>query len=413
MASLLDRLGRYFKTDLRYLAKGSFWALAGQIIVTLSAFAFSLVAARYIPQDVYGDYKYVLAAVSLLSTFSISGFSQSVFQSTAAGHEGSLRTGFRANLRWSAAIFALAIAIGGYYLFKGEQWLGLGILLGGCVTPFWNSANLYAAYLNGKKDWRRAAFYADVVDTLLPYGALIAVAIFYPHPLALVAAYFLSNLIAVAYAYWRTLRIYRPQEGADDPGMLTYAKQLSLINVLGGIMGTIDQVLVFHYVGAAELAIYTFATGLVDQTKGPLKSLDVMMQARFAPQKEGSIASGIHNKMFWLLMAAVAAIVVYIPLAPYIYKILFPLYVSAVPYSQIYALSLLAIAFWPYGSYFAAKKRVREYYAIISLTTLLWIIILFLGVFFGSLLGLVVARVVVKIGGGFMGFILYLTRVKD
>lgn len=398
---------------MRYLARGSFWAIAGQTIVTLSAFTFSLVAARFIPPESYGDYKYVLAVVSLISSVSLTGISQAVFQSTAAGHEGSLREGFRQNLRWSAAFFALAIAAGGYYLFKGELWLGIGILLGGCITPFWNSTNLYSAYLNGKKDWRRAVFYADVIDTLLPYGVLISVGIVYPHPLALLASYFLSNFAAVAYAYWRTVTIYHPAKNGDDPQMVTYAKHLSLINILGGIMGTIDQVLVFHYVGAVELAVYTFAIGIIDQSKGPLKSLDVMMQARFASRGDADIAHGIRNKMYWLLFAACAAIAIYIPLAPYLYKLLFPLYVAAVPYSQIYVFSLLSIAFWPYGSYFGAKKLVREYYTVTVVTTIIWIAILFVGVYMGGLLGLVIARVVIKLAGGVVGYVLYLQRTTN
>ncbi|HQT83008.1 MAG TPA: oligosaccharide flippase family protein, partial [Candidatus Paceibacterota bacterium] len=97
----LKRIERYTKMDMVYLARGSFWSIAGQVSASLIALTLSVAMARYVPKDIYGQYKYVLAIVSTLSAFSLSGIGTAVLQSVARGFDGALADGFKANLRWS------------------------------------------------------------------------------------------------------------------------------------------------------------------------------------------------------------------------------------------------------------------------------------------------------------------------
>ncbi len=393
---ILKWIERYTKMDMVYLARGSFWSVAGQISASLIALTLSVAMARYVPKDIYGQYKYVLAIVSTLSAFSLSGIGTAVLQSVARGLDGALADGFKANLRWSFAIFIGAFALGGYYLIAGNFILGLGILIGGTVTPFLGSFNLYSPFLSGKKEFALQAWYADFVTNIVPAVALIAVALIAPQPLLLIAAYFIANLAATAYAYWRTARKLHHAAPEHDPHMLTYGKHLSLIGILGGIAGSIDQLLLFHFAGATDLAIYNFATGLVDQAKGPIKSLDAMMQVRFARRTDKDIRSGMLNKYAWLLGASVLAAAIYISYAPFIYRLLFPAYMLAVPYSQAYALSLVSFAFLPASSYLMSKKLVRAQYVNAALSSLFRIVVICIGVIGWGLWGLIIARIITR-----------------
>ena len=411
LASLLHWSEKYTKMDMVYLTRGSFWSIAGQVSAALIALSLSVVIARYVPKDVYGQYKYVLAIVSVLSAFSLNGIGTAVLQSVARGFDGALADSFKANLRWSFAIFIGTLALGGYYLVAGNFTLGLGILIGGTVTPFLGSFNLYAPFLSGKKDFARQAWYADFVTNIIPALALIAVALIAPQPLLLIAAYFVANLAATAFAYWRTARkLHRAAE--HDPEMLHYGKHLSLIGILGGIAGNIDQLLLFHFTGATDLAIYNFATGIPDQMKGPLKSLDAMTQARFANREPADIHSSIRNKMFWLFITSIIVIASYILLAPYLYRFLFPTYAVAIPYSQIYAVSLLSMIASPAASYLSAKKKIREQYVRSISISIFQIIIMAFGVIYWGLVGLIIARVITRFFGSCFSFILYETSAR-
>ena len=407
LVSLLRWSEKYTKMDMVYLTRGSFWSVAGQVSASLIALTLSVVMARYVPKDVYGQYKYVLAIISVLSAFSLNGIGTAVLQSAARGFDGALGDSFRANLRWSFAIFIGTFALGGYYLMAGNFVLGLGILLGGSVTPFLGSFNLYAPFLSGKKEFALQAWYADFVTNIIPAVALIITAYVAPRPLPLVAVYFITNLAATAYAYWKTSRKLHHATAQHDPHMLHYGKHLSLIGILGGIAGNIDQLLLFHFTGATDLAIYNFATGIPDQIKGPLKSLDAMTQARFANRETSDIRSSIRNKMFWMFMASILIIGTYILVAPYLYLFLFPAYAVAIPYSQIYALSLFSMIASPAVSYLSAKKKIREQYIANISISVFQIIIMSLGVIYWGLLGLVIARVLTRFFSGYAYFILY------
>ncbi len=406
LTSLLRWSEKYTKMDMVYLARGSFWSIAGQVSASLIALTLSVAMARYVPKDVYGQYKYVLAIISVLSAFSLSGIGTAVLQSVARGFDGALADSFKANLRWSFVIFIGTFALGGYYLIAGNFVLGLGILIGGTMTPFLGSFNLYSPFLSGKKEFARQTWYADFVTNIIPAVALIITAYVAPRPLPLIAVYFSANLAATAFAYWRTAsRLHRAAE--HDPHMLSYGKHLSLIGILGGIAGNIDQLLLFHFAGATDLAIYNFATGIPDQMKGPLKSLDAMTQARFANRNDADIHSSIRNKMFWLFITSIIVVASYILLAPYLYTFLFPAYAVAIPYSQIYAVSLFAMIASPAVSYLSAKKKVREQYIGSISISIFQVIVMSLGVIYWGLLGLIIARIIIRFSRSYLSYTLY------
>ena len=410
---LLKWVERYTKMDMVYLARGSFWSIAGQVSASLIALTLSVAMARFVPKDIYGQYKYVLAIVSMLSAFSLSGIGTAVLQSVARGFDGALADGFKANLRWSFAIFIGTFALGGYYLIAGNFILGLGILIGGTVTPFLAGYNLYSPFLSGKKEFALQTWYADFVTNIVPAVALIVTALVAPQPLPLIAAYFVANLAATAYAYWRTARRLRGVALQHDPGMVHYGKHLSFIGILGGIAGSIDQLLLFHFAGATDLAVYNFATGIPDQIKGPLKSLDAMTQARFASRESADIHSSIRNKMFWLFLTSIIVIGGYILIAPFIYSILFPAYLVAIPYSQIYALSLFTMIISPAASYLSAKKKVRQLYMNTIIGSILQIGLMTIGTAWYGLWGMIVARTLIRIGGAiFVTLPLYYSAVR-
>lgn len=409
---LLRASEKYTKTDMVYLAKGGFWSVFAQVVTSLTVFAFAVIVARVLPKEVYGEYKYILAMVALLGTFSLSGLGTAVFQSVARGKDGALYEGFWLNLRWSLFVFIGAFALAGYYFLMGNPALALGVLIGGSLSPFLTSANLAGPFLNAKKDFARASLYYGIFENLFSVGALVITILLTKDPLIIAAVYFIGNTLATFWLYRRIVRIYKPDRANTDPGMLTYSKHLSFMSILGGIAGNIDQVLVFHFVGPAELALYNFAIAIPDQTKGPLKMLNVMMQAKFANRPDKEIDTGMRNKMLWLFVSSVAFIILYVCVAPYLYAVFFPKYADAVFYSQLYAISMLSLTFAPAGSYLIAKKKVREQYIMNIASSVIQILAMAVGVIFWGLLGLVVARTFIKLAGNALVYLLYARSVS-
>src|SRR5262249_22130027 len=155
--------------------------------------------------------------------------------------------------------------------------------------------------------------------------------------------------------YRRTEAIYQANKGSHDETMLNFAKHLSILGVLGGVVDVLDQILVFHFAGAAQLAIFSFATALPDQLRTPTKTLDSMVSANFAHRSDEEIHHSMGNKFFWYFIGATCMVAGYIVLAPFFFKLFFPAYTSSVFYSQLYVLGTFAIAFDPIQSYFGTR----------------------------------------------------------
>ncbi len=386
----------YTKTDMVYLFRGSVWSGVAQMSTAVISFALAVIVSRYVPPDDYGNYKYILATIAVLSTFSLSGLGTAVFQSTARGFDGALQEGFWQNIRWSALVFIGAIAAATYYFVMGNTLLACGMLLGGCFSPFLASANLASSFLGGKKDFFRQSIYFGLLGSGIPLMALIGAIWVSTNPLWLVFVFLITNTLSSLYFYKKTILLYHPDPAKKDPEMMTYSKHLSVLGVLGGIAGNIDQILIFHYIGAVELAIYNFATAILDQTGGPLKTISNMMTAKYATHTDQEINRSVWNKVFWFFLLALGIVVVYVPLAPYIYGILFPGYVSAVPYSQLYAFSIFSMVFNPFGSYLVAKKKIKAQYLISFINYTCQILFIWIGIVFWGLWGLIWARIILR-----------------
>ena len=397
---------KYTKTDMLYLAKGGFWGLLSQIGLVLMTFGLAVAFARLVPKETYGEYKYILSIISLLGTLTLTGLGTAVMQSVSRGYDGTLSYAFWKNIKWSIFFFSGAGLVSIYYFLHGNSTLAISLLIAGCLWPFFNSTNLYSSLLVAKKDFRRVTIYFDLIGNFVPYLCIFVTMFFTVNPLFFVAVYIISNTLIGVILYKRVTSIYKPNNEVD-PHMLRYSKHLSLMGILSGIAGTLDQILVFHYVGAAELAVYNFATAIPDQIKGPIKSLSNMIFPKIAERSDKEIREGMMNKIMVLLVLGICLTIGYILLAPFIFHVFFPNYAESIFYSQIYSISILWIVYIPTDTYLNAKKKIKELYTSSILISILQIILLFVGILWGGLLGLIIARVIIRLASATTSMTLY------
>jgi O-antigen/teichoic acid export membrane protein len=260
--------------------------------------------------------------------------------------------------------------------------------------------------LAGKKDFMHQTLFS-IGDNLIPIGLMIGIVLLTSNPLALVAVYFVSNTIAALYFYRRTKIMYAQSAQKHDETMLRYSKHLSVMGIMGGIAENIDQILLFHFVGGVQLAVYNFAIAIPNQMRTPIKNIDAMLQARFVHRTAEEIRSGIRNKISWYFISAVMLTAAYFFIAPYLFKFLFPQYLEAVRYSQIYVLWIIALAFDPVNSYISSRKNVKALYVSTTVYSLSKIALLFVGVLFWGLMGVIVARVATHFIAAVLNYALY------
>lgn len=406
LISILHWSERYTKTDMVYLASGGFLSLVSQVTALAGALALAIMVSHYVPKTSYGEYKYILSIVALLSSFSLNGIGGAVLQSAAQGFDSALQKGFWSNLRWSFVIFIGALVMALYYFWAGNATLAAGILIGGSLSPFIASASLFSPFLAGKKDFIHQTIFS-IGDNLIPIGLMILTVMLTANPLALVAVYFVSNTLAALFFYRRTQIIYAQSVQKHDETMLGYSKHLSVMGILGGIAENIDQILLFHFVGGAQLAIYNFAIAIPNQMRTPIKNIDAMLQARYVNRTTEEIRVGMLNKIFWYFISTVTLAGGYFLIAPYLFTFLFPQYLESVRYSQIYILWIIALAFDPINSYISSRKHIKALYTSTIAYSLSKIALLVVGVLFWGLMGVIVARIATQYIAVVFNYVLY------
>ena len=175
--------------------------------------------------------------------------------------------------------------------------------------------------------------------------------------------------------YWLVVRKY-PESAQANPELLNYSKHLSVMGIVGIIASNMDKMLVFHFLGAAPVAVYTLAQLPSTQILKMFSLAEVLSSEVCATQFKRSRETLTH-KIYVFSFATIAVVALYITLSPYIFKLIFPMYQEAVFLSQILILAVLTKPFTLYAQVFAAHGLKRAQYftqisvAIIKLSLLL------------------------------------------
>src|SRR6185437_727088 len=214
-------------------------------------------------------------------------------------------------------------AIGGYYLLHGNSTLGWGLVLIGMFVPFNTTFNTFGAYLTAKKDFERNFYYYVIVNA--PYFVAVALVAFsLQSALALLAANLIAQALGYYIAHRRTVNVYKPH-GAIDPEMTRYATHLTFINALTTIMGQLDNILVFHFLGAGELALYSFATAMPSRL-GIFKNFANAAFPKYAERSHDEARSSIVRKVIFAAAVTLGLALVYDLFAHILFILFFPRY---------------------------------------------------------------------------------------
>lgn len=399
---------RYTHTDMLYVARGGFWLNLKQ----LSALAFSLVTAiafaNLVPKEVYGTYRFVLSLGGILGALTLSGMNTAVTRAVAQGYEGTFVRSLVVQARWAWVTVVASFATALYYFINGNPILGSAFIAFGILYPIYTVSNTYLAFLQGKKDFSRTFWYG-LGTSAFQFAGIIGVILLIPNVVYLVVAYYATQAAANGFYLYRTLRVYRPSDKSDGSA-LGYGKHLSLMNLLGSVASQIDGILVFHFLGPTQLAIYSFATLVPERIRGLFKFTGTIALPRFSENDSSSAAESVAPKTARLAVAAIIVAGLYIIFAPLGFQLVIPKYVGAIPYSQVYAISLVALASYiPLAALMAQANRKLLYQAS-TISSVVQIVLISTGLFWWGLWGAIIAKVVMQFFGLIYLMILIRTR---
>jgi O-antigen/teichoic acid export membrane protein len=388
---VLKWLEQYTKTDMVYLAKGGFWLFLNQGFSSLGALILSIAFANLLPKESFGVYKYVLSICSILAIPSLNGIFTSFNRSVANGCEGDLKNGLITQIKWSLIGSGASIAIALYYFLQQNQTLFFCFLITAVFLPIFSNFNIYNHLLQGRKNFRLFSL-LGVSEIIFGIVVMVISLLFTKNPILIIFAYFTSYSFIRTIFLFYTLKKHSPNK-KNDSGMISYGKHLTAIRIIGDIYKYLDKVLVFHYIGAAELAIYTIATSAPNQIYSFVNQIGSLAFPKYAKADKEKIRKSLKNKILILGLVSLIIAIIYIIMAPFLFKLIFPKYLEAIVYTQIFAISLLAIPMIIPSTFLYAQKEIKKLYTGNIVMPIINIIILFISVQFG-LMGIIIGKII-------------------
>ena len=336
---LLRKTEKYTKTDMVYLARGGFWLSLKTALSMLIAFGLSVAFANLLPKETFGEYKYIFSLFGLLAIPTLLGMGTSVTKSVAQGYEGTPIAAVKIKILWGMLGSIASAAVATYYFLQGNTGLAGAFGIVAIFLPFVDTFGLFNAITTGKQLFRVSVIYETVIQAFSAIA--IATSLFLTDNLLIILLVYFTVYTTARFVVFQIVMRKHTKNREVDVAAITYGKHLSVMEVLGVISGTIDSILLWQFLGAGPLAVYSFAKAIPAQINGALKKIVVLAYPKFTLRDFQSIKEPLTQKMLKLFLLIAVIIAVYIVVAPYIFNIFFPQYTDAIFYSQIFALSLL------------------------------------------------------------------------
>jgi O-antigen/teichoic acid export membrane protein len=365
-SKIINSLEQKSKISIRTHIPSTAWLFVGQFISAIGSLALTVLMANLLTEEAFGTYKYLLTIFGFISILSLTGLITSATRAVAQGYEGEVVASTITALKYSGGMIVLGGGISAYYLLQGNLVLGLGSLVATLAAPLVNALPLYAAIVNGRHDHKVYSILGILIN-VVPVICTLGVLYITQNILFLFATFILSQVALHAALYVYVRYTYAPNTRRDHKAT-SYGKHLSLMNILGGISYQLDKLLVWHFLGPVQLAVYTIALAPAQQLRYLNKIITTITLPRFSKHSILNLQQTMLPKMLTLLVFSIFIVIGYILIAPFLFQYFVPTYTNAIIYSQVFALIIL---FFPAGLLQEALKAQAEQKALYVIQTVI------------------------------------------
>ena len=321
----------------------------------------SVIWARMVPVDTYGHYKVILSWIGIISSFSFSGFSESLRISAAKRYDGNLLKILK--IRGGITLLgAIVLGAAAFFYRASQPALAAGLFLAALLFPLYKLQDIWLSWLLGRGKLNRWSFYQIGISVLQMVGLVAFAATgLTALPNLLIAIIGVPSLISL----FIMVSILRGRTNRDiDRETIQFGLHASFVIFLTSLANT-DTIIINRYLSPADVAVYAIALIFPKQ----IKSLYGIFGQLFAPQiyKAESVAEAwdyLRDKFVILMGVFVLIGVVGFVAVPIFVPMLFSeRYASAVPYAKWMWLSLAVTGPTVYlGNVLRAQQKVKFVY---------------------------------------------------
>lgn len=366
-----------------------------QIVAVSIGFFTSIIWARYVEKEVYGQYQVILSIMTIVNSLCLPGLSESMTISAAKGYDGNLTRILKYKTLSLLAGSIAILCIAGYYYFYSDSnsKLAYALLASAFVFPLFQLDSIWAAWLNGRGLLKRLSLFR--VLTIITTAVMLLTLVYLGMQdlkILVIALIGLPGLLSVLI----TAGILTQRKNTvHDNDSIRYGFHVTAASLLSGLIVT-DRLFLHSYVSAEAVAVYSIANIFPDQ----LKSVFGVFNQIIIPKsyRAGSVYDAWQNTkkhfqaMFYLFIFLGVLGFIMIPvIVPAFFS---ERYNSSVVYAQWLWLSFaIVIPTTHIANILRAQKKVKFVYSISVAQPVVSFILYFVLIHYG-LPGIVLAKVI-------------------
>ena len=389
--SLLRKSEKYTKTDMVYLASGAFWGNFNAAILAILTIVGSILFAHYLTKEQYGMYQYVLSIASLIAATTLTGMNSAVTRAVARGYEGEFKDSVRYQIIAGIIPTIIGMSVALWYFLHNNQSFAIAFFWIALFLPLGSALNTWVAFLGAKKMFRIGSYYG-LFNNLAGSIPVLLTIYFARDFLWVVMVNYLFMFLSGLIIYNVVIR-HIPPNKKKEPGTIPYGIHLSLMNILSVFASQIDALLVFHFIGASALAIYSFATILPEKIGGMLKFIPAIAMPKMSEMDEDGVRRLLKQRLWMLVAFILVAVIGYASVAPWIFHTFFPAYSDSIILTQVYSLSFFSLAVVMLQTALTSQQKTKELYVISFTMPILRIILLLVLLYYYGIWGLLWAQI--------------------
>jgi polysaccharide transporter, PST family len=374
--SLLRRTEPYVKTDMVYLFHGNFWLNINRALGILNGLVLSIAFANLLTKEAYGMYVFALAFIGVFSSPQTTALGAGVLKGVTKEDNSIVDEGLRIIFPWSLAGSAALVVSAIYYAVMHNYSLSIIFFIAGIVLPISVSNGIAKSFFTLKGEFGILARF-NAVRTPLITAILIGTAWITHSSFIVIICHIVGNVILGALLY----RIMRKKYDFTIPAAprrenfaKKYAFHCGILSIFGYLSEKIDGLVLWKFLGAEPLAIYAYASIPVRELRSFIENQGTLAIPKYAKKEFADVYTSVKYRMGQMYFIAVPLIILYVLSAPYIFELLFPQYVQAVPFSQLIALSILVAPRRLMNAAISSHQKIKESYIMVVLPSTIRII---------------------------------------
>ncbi|HEY83012.1 MAG TPA: oligosaccharide flippase family protein [Dehalococcoidia bacterium] len=395
--AITRRLGKWLGIDLGYYLRSNFYLLIAQGVILLCGLASSVVLARLLSKEAYGQYNYIFSVIGILAISALPGIYVAIAHAAANNHDQVFIRGTKTKLKWSLIGALACLGVGLYYYLNGDSLLAKSFWAVSFLFPFYASFDTFYPFLNGRRRFDLSSWYRSGYWIGLTLAVVLAVYLT-RNLLWVIIAYMATATTLEAAFLFITIRTGKLNK-SDDEAAIAYGKRLTGIQAIGLAALQFDKLIIGLALGYAELAVYSIAVMIAGLPNIVSILLSRTIFPKVAVMDEGIAYTEVKTRIPWLMIGVILICGIGALLSPYVIPWLYSSkYLDSVLYTQLLFIPVIlgTPAVILRRGVLQARMKARELFKLNLVVSVFELIMLVLFALKFGIFGIILARVLAR-----------------